>query len=153
MPKTAKLTYYRQMRVDGGIRTGIEIDGDTVASRFEETEGTIIDPALLWYVDVRCEGVAIPRDPSDAWRWLLDNASNFKQALRDAASDLVAGVDTGAWPALIPIKKLPAKVRGVIAFSSMKRISGHDLSHVLNSIATGWEHSIRELAPAKAVHA
>ena len=30
------LTFYRQARIDGGIRTGIELDEDTVFEYFEE---------------------------------------------------------------------------------------------------------------------
>ena len=49
------LTFYRQKRVDGGVRTGVELDGETVASLFEEGDPER-DPALLWFVDLRCEG-------------------------------------------------------------------------------------------------
>ena len=50
-----ELSFYRQKRQDGGIRTAVTVDGDTVLHRFQPGEGAS-DPALLWYVDLRCAG-------------------------------------------------------------------------------------------------
>jgi len=38
------ITFFRQARNDGGVRTGIEVEGQTVLSRFEGEEAD--DPAL-----------------------------------------------------------------------------------------------------------
>ena len=47
-----ELICFRQKRQDGGIRSGIQIDGTTHFHRFDEgTED--FDPSLLWYVDLR----------------------------------------------------------------------------------------------------
>ena len=66
------LTFYRQARIDGGIRTGIELDGDTVFEHFEEG-GPEPDPTLLWFVDLRCQGPGLPDDPRQARDWLIDH--------------------------------------------------------------------------------
>jgi len=59
------ITFYRQARRDGGIRTGIEIDQNTVLMRFDRGRKES-DPALLWCVDVRCSGARLPREPETA---------------------------------------------------------------------------------------
>ena len=60
-----KLVFYRQKRYDGAIRTGLELDDDPIAEHYEEGSGER-DPALLWFVDLRCKGPGIPGDPDDA---------------------------------------------------------------------------------------
>ena len=67
------LTFYRQARIDGGIRTGIELDEDAVFEHFEEG-GPELDPTLLWYVDLRCQGPGLPDEPRKAREWLIDHA-------------------------------------------------------------------------------
>lgn len=69
----AKLIFYRQKRYDNGIRTGLELDGDPIAERFEEGDKDR-DPALIWYVDLCCEGPGVPDDPDLAERWLVDHS-------------------------------------------------------------------------------
>jgi len=70
-----KLIFYRQKRYDQAIRTGVELDGETIAERYEEG-GSEPDPGLLWYVDLRCEGSAIPDGFDEAAHWLLDHSED-----------------------------------------------------------------------------
>ena len=41
--------------MDGGYRTGLEVDGETVYGLFEEGQ-TDDNPRLHWFVDLRCVG-------------------------------------------------------------------------------------------------
>ena len=63
-----ELTFFRQKRHDEGIRMGIELDGkSTLLVDFQpglpELEYDPMGSALLWYVDIRCRGKDLPRDP------------------------------------------------------------------------------------------
>ena len=62
-----KLTFYRQGRKDGGIRTGVEVNDESVLGRFEEGDKET-DSALDWYVDIRCSVSKLGNDPEDARR-------------------------------------------------------------------------------------
>ena len=77
-----KLTFYHQARFDGGRRTGISLDDDATSLHFFETGAAEedYDPRLLWYVDLRCEGNAIPGEPQAARDWFLDNEAYFVAA-------------------------------------------------------------------------
>jgi hypothetical protein len=148
------LTYYRQKRVDGGLRSGIELNGESVGSDFVEGAADR-DPGLLWYLDIRCRGRALPKTDGDAIQWFIDYADIIEDALKDASKKFIAGIDADAWPVQIPITALPKGVQGDIVCSSMRRVTGHDLASVLKFTATHWKRLIRQISTskAKAIHA
>src|SRR5947207_6480872 len=96
-----KLKFYRQRRVDGGTRTGIDVDNEEMWHRFEEPPEAEADPALVWYVDVRCHGPAVPAGREEARVWLLKNTPVIKRAFEQIADKLHAGYD-GRWPYMFP---------------------------------------------------
>ncbi|HVS69814.1 MAG TPA: hypothetical protein VHQ47_01005 [Phycisphaerae bacterium] len=147
-----KLVLYQQKRVDGGVRTGIELDDATIASRFDEGRGPP-EPALLWYVDIRCEGRRIPSDPSHAIAWLLKNADAFTTALDDGARKFNTGIDGNAWPLRLPVQGLPSGTHGEIACSSMRRVSGRELTRVLHTLSNSWDELIRSVETARVSNA
>jgi hypothetical protein len=92
------LTFYRQERLDGGVRTGVMLDGTTVLHRFDEPEEEF-DPTLAWSIDVRCRGDSIPKTIEPARAWLLDHEELIVSGLSGFADHLQAGSDpTGAFP-------------------------------------------------------
>jgi hypothetical protein len=78
----AQLLFYRQKRVDGGVRTGLDLDREEIAEHFEEGE-LERDPALLWYVDLRCDGPGVPADGEAALQWLIDYAPVIREGFSD----------------------------------------------------------------------
>src|SRR5438874_11167209 len=92
-----KLFFYRQTRQDGGVRTAIEVNEDTVFHRFEEGDEESA-PSLLWWVDLRCEGSGLPRDAEEARRWLLTHAGPLKDGFERLAEKLHAGLDFDIYP-------------------------------------------------------
>jgi hypothetical protein len=64
----AKITFYRQKRRDGGLHTGITINGWNAMEMDEGIDWDDADPVLLWYVDVQCEGKMLPDRPETARR-------------------------------------------------------------------------------------
>jgi len=142
------ITFYRQARRDGGIRTGIEIGGDTVLSRFEEGQ-TDADPAIVWYVDVRCESASLPKDARGAQELLVGLGVAVIRLLEDLANDIPAGIDPQAWP-IGKRKKLKSGITISVACSAVRRMEASRMSQTLRDIATHWRELIDELAEVEA---
>jgi hypothetical protein len=139
------LTFYRQARRDGGVRTGIDIDDDTVLVRFDPGREDS-DPALLWYVDVRCRAARLPRDADAAREWLLRQAKTVKRLLDGLADDVPAGADPDQWPLLKEARVNPG-VTITVACSAMRRAEAQHIADVLRETAAHWEEWVDELAP------
>jgi len=60
-----EIAFFINARQDGGLRTGIDVNGETIWHHFIPGPEDA-DPALLWWVDVTCKGiyraVPMPRD-------------------------------------------------------------------------------------------
>src|SRR5437867_2729663 len=97
-----RLNYYRQRRRDGGTRSGVAVD-DAVLLHSFEPGAEASDPALLWYVDIRCEGPRLPARPDPVRQWLLAQRVILAGGLRALAEELRAGVDVDVWPLQRPI--------------------------------------------------
>src|SRR3989442_641927 len=91
------IVFYRQARRDGGVRTGIEIDQNTVLARFDRGAGEE-DPAVEWYLDVRCRGPRLPREPQAAREWLISHERRITALLRSMAEEVPLGMDASDWP-------------------------------------------------------
>src|SRR5262249_4105359 len=149
MPKTP---FYRQYRRDHGVRTGVDIDGTTALHLFEPGEDDP-DPALLWFVDLRCEGAALPAGVEEARQWLLDNATVIRSGFETLAQEVGPGMDPDAWPLLWKIPGTARRVRMTIVCSAARRLEGRDIAKVLADVAEHWEERIRGLPPVGSVHA
>ena len=145
------VTFYHQERVDGGVRTGLEVDGYTLLEEFRGGPGER-DPALLWYVDVRCEGSVPPFQTADDVRqWLRGAAPGLRDALLLAATHLAAGVDVELapweWTAPNPVAGLPARV----VVSAQRRVAALDMAARLRRLAgQDWEALAGHMAPRSA---
>jgi len=145
----SKLTFYRQGRVDGGIRTGIELDDDSIFERFEEG-GPEPDPTLLWYVDLRCKGPGLPHEPMEAKRWLLDNEDVIRSGFSRCAADFEAGRDKDAYPLLWNnFSGAPEGVEITIACATNRRSWAISVPKLLADFAEHWSERINELVPAE----
>lgn len=135
--------FYRQARVDGGKRTGVEIDGETVLERFERGNKAE-DSALLWFVDIRCSGGNLPNETEAAREWLLEKAPIIQAGVRDVANELGAGIDFSA-----PIsRKIPNAGKGVtveICCSAIRRIHARDIAKALEEISSHWREFLKQL--------
>ncbi|MEY2429019.1 MAG: hypothetical protein QOJ40_1904 [Verrucomicrobiota bacterium] len=140
--RATTLNFYRQQRKDGGIRTGVEINGDTVFGRFERGNKHE-DSALLWYVDIRCAGKNLPTEPEAARQWLLDNSKIIQRAFDELADDLEAGIDLGTLTRTIAYA--PKGVQMTIACSAIRRLEAKAIAKVLRGISARWEELIRRL--------
>jgi hypothetical protein len=141
----SKLVFYRQKRYDGGIRTGVELNGETVSERFKEGVDER-DPTLLWYVDLRCEGDPLPDDPDLAVPWLLDHSTIIRDGFERFAKKLRVGVDTDLYSLISEdFVHVPKDVRLKIACSAINRINAREMGKILTEIAMHWEDHLAEL--------
>lgn len=137
-----KLNFYHQKRGDGGLRTGIEFNDERVLETFTLGDG-LQDSALLWFVDVRCQGENLPSEPEAIRSWILARGEMIRGALRELAGELSAGIDSD-WP----LKKdlgTQDGVRIAIYCSAIRRLSGREISSVLSALATTWSDAVRNL--------
>src|SRR5688500_7350298 len=137
-----QITLYRQVRRDGGTRTGIEVDEDTAFSRFEE--GAVErDAALVWYVDVRCTGSHLPQERGAARAWLLRHSDAIAALLRAAAEQVPAGYDPVEWPL-----QTSGTIDGAgvtVACSAVRRAEARQLAQILQNLAAHLRDHIESL--------
>lgn len=148
----AQISFYRQQRQDGGLRTALTVNGEHVFHQFEEGKSPS-DPALLWFVDVRCEGPRLPQDAEAARHWLLDHTEIVQRGLTSLAEKLRAGLDIDAWPLEWRIPSAPRGVRITIVCSAVKRITQQRISSILLEIRDHWQDILKRLSlPEPASH-
>jgi hypothetical protein len=137
------INFYRQARMDGGERTGVEIDGTTVLEQFQRG-GRVEDSALLWFVDVRCSGKHLPEEPEAARRWLLAKASVIQAGLLALAGELSAGIDFST-PISRDITGFGGGVSGKIVCSAVRRLSGLKIAKALEETGSLWPELLGQL--------
>ncbi len=145
----AKIVFYKQVRDDGGIHTGIEVNGVTCFDLFE-IEGEEYDPALIWYVEVYCEGEALPSDAPGARRWLLDQTTVIKAGLFELAAKLQVGLDHNAYPLHWSIPNAPDGISLKAVCDVARRRVGLDMAKLVTEVGTHWEEILRQLPEAHA---
>jgi hypothetical protein len=140
--KMKNLTFYHQKRRDGGIRTGVELDGERILEYFQPGSPQE-DSKLLWWIDVRCAQRTWPSDPEQIRDWLLENAQKIVKGLKDYAAELGAGIDVN-WPArhVVPGR---AGTKIEIFCSAMRRVAGREMQSELARLAGNWQTIIAQL--------
>lgn len=137
-----ELTFFRQARHDGGMRMGIELDGESLLlNHFEPgQEDDPLGSALLWFIDIRCRGGSMPRDAETARQWFLKHRDSLVEGLEEFAREVFAGTDDDA-PLTMP-KPLPplegeqaAGLTTEYVCSSIRRIKGPELSRAIQDVA------------------
>jgi hypothetical protein len=145
----AKLTFYRQGRADGAIRTGIELDDEMIFECYEKS-GSEVDPTLLWYMDLRCKGSAVPSEAQEARQWLLDHEDVIRAGFLRCAHDFEAGRDVDLCPLLwSEFSGIPDHVGMTIACATNRRIWALSVPKLLEDVAVHWRERIEQMAPAE----
>lgn len=142
----AHFTFYRQMRVDGGVRTGLETSSGVELETFEPGSDDD-DPALLWWVDLRGQGVGIPQEPDLLREWLTARGPEIRDALYQSAERLAAGVDHGSWPFQVGFPQLWPGVDLTVAGSALRRIDAMTIAETLRDLGCQWQSLLARLAP------
>jgi hypothetical protein len=137
-----KLAFYHQKRKDEGLRTGIDFNDERVLERFEPGE-LPRDSALVWFVDIRCTGEALPSQPEAIREWFLNRSALIQTALRQLANDCGAGIDND-WPLKQEIPTTDG-IAMAIYCSAIRRLSGREIASVLTELEANWPVLLREL--------
>jgi hypothetical protein len=140
-----KLTFYRQKRVDGGVRTGGEWLGSSLLQRFER--GDDDDSSLLWYVDLRFSGPRLPKEPDGVRDWLIEQEPWILDAMGHAARDLDVGIDADVLPYKRLCGEAPAGISLELAASAQRRVPGHQVGKTVRQIGRRWRRMIESLEP------
>jgi len=143
----ATLTFYRQARADGGLRTGIEVDGETLLEDYLPGSREH-DPALLWYVDLRCEGDRLPAEPEAVRAWFLENSQMIQRGFAACADELKVGIDSfdqDFRPYERRIGQTPDGTVLRVVISAIRRIDARKIAVELRRIGAEWERSLRAL--------
>ena len=142
----SSVTLFKNVRIDGGIRTGIEVDGELLLHDFEKGADAD-DPALEWFVDIAFDGPGVPTlaTPEMARNWIADKSPIIAQALRNLAEKLSVGVDRSIVPfsteTPIPAENMVLAIRG----SAMQKVRDVEIADKLLSFADGLQSEIRRL--------
>ena len=140
------LTFFRQEREDGGVRTGIMLGMSTIFERFE-IDGEEFDPSLIWSVDLRCQGPSLPRDSNVAREWLLSHETLIRDGFRRYADQLQAGVDQTGISLLewSNFQNPPPGVAMKIVCGTQRRIDALNLARQIEFVGDHWVELIRGL--------
>jgi hypothetical protein len=140
------LTFFRQEREDGGVRTGIMLGMATVFERFE-IDGEEFDPSLIWSVDLRCSGSGLPRAANEAREWLLAHETVVRDGFLRYADQLHAGVDPTGISLLewSDFQDLPPDISMKIVCGAQRRIDALYLASRVEFVGEHWVELIRGL--------
>ena len=142
----ARISFYRQARRDGGIRTGIEIERHTVLGQFEEGTDEP-DPVLTWFLNIECEGEALPTNPEAARQWFVAHAKELRGELESMAELLAVGLDVDSWPfRQKTFKRIEDEDVSIeITCSAIRRLEAQQIATQVRDVAERWEDLIRNL--------
>jgi hypothetical protein len=138
------LGLYHDVRVDGGRRTGLEINGSCELELFEE-ESRDFDPAILWYVDLACEGESLPRDPGYARQWFLDNEKPLAEILLSVADEIDIGFDVEVRPFRRTFEGGPGGTRVSVSASAIHRLQAREVAAELRELTRNWRSLVERL--------
>jgi len=137
------IVFFRQARVDCGIHTGIDVNG--TGWEYYEPGSDERDPALVWYVDLRAQGVDLPDSPEDARQWLLENEPLVIATYRQLAERLEVGIDPDMWPLQVENAQTPAGVSITAVCYCMSRISARQMRQTVQEIGEHWREYLDRL--------
>lgn len=140
------ITFYQQKRFDGGVRTGVDIDGVSAFHRFE-AGGDDVDNALLWYLDVRCKGDELPLDSHGAIDWLRSNTATIQRLLESAVRDLEVGMDRELRPFRRTEEVGPPLATIGVYISCVQRMEAGEIAGEVQRIRDQWESILNSLEP------
>ena len=144
------ITFYRQFRRDSGIRTGVEVDGESILMQFDpgEVEKDEPDPRLVWYVDVSFRGGGLPREAGEVRRWLLRHEGGITRTVRALAKSVPQGIDPSDWP--LRKEARIGSVKIAVTCSVVRRLEAQRISEILLDVADQWSARLTALPELQA---
>ena len=118
------VTFYHQVRADGGRRTGMEVDQSRGIEEFVPCDDPdASDPTLRWYVDVTWDVPEPPATQEEARAWYAAHLPDVRGVLESAAGELAAGFDSAG---MMPwVRRLPTALgEARVAVAAQRRYDG-----------------------------
>jgi hypothetical protein len=144
----SNLVFFRQGRVDGGIRTGIDAF-DTPLLESVENEAPYDEsmPVLSWAIEVRCKGKGLPRTAEEARDWFSKHQGVIRSGLASLAEELRVGLDRDLycykWN---EFASQPKDVQLTLACSAHRRTDGMSLARHVRAFADHYEAFLNRLS-------
>lgn len=135
MDETTEMTFYHNVRLDGGRRTGVTVGGFRGLELFRPGPGDADppDPRLAWSVTVTVPENRIVATQEDAAEWLEQNCPAIRAALQGAAERVPAGVDFDWHPWQTRVTVLGREV--AVTLSAMRVHDHRELGRNLHALA------------------
>ena len=145
------VTFYHQVRADGGRRTGVAINGSAgVEYFFDPAVEDDFDPALRWYVDLTWELLDPPRTQRATRAWYATKLLEIRQILAEVAHSLEAGIDGGLqpWVSTVPTPGGPVRV----AVAAQRRVDGATVAQGIRAALEGDVDALSKAGELACVH-
>lgn len=137
-----RVTFYHQVRTDGGRRTGLSINDSRGIENFVDCpDPEEFDPALRWYIDVSWEVPEPPRTQREARVWYAQHLAELRGVLEAVAETLRAGIDGDLVPWVLDLPGPTGNVR--VTMSAQRRYDG---AHVAQGIRAALASDVDGLA-------
>lgn len=130
-----EMRMFYQERADGGRRSGLYADGESVLATFVPGSDEP-DPRLLWSVDLVWQVESPPRTDDEAIDWVGDHAEDARAAIAQTAEQVRAGIDPDFYPWQQECPTPGGSVRVIV--SAMRRLAGLEVGARLRRLAAEW---------------
>ena len=139
-PRMSRATYFVQQCADGGRRSGLVSNRETVWYEFDPV---FENPVLIFGIDLTAEGESVPHAPEALKEWFVDAADHYRRLLIGAADRLADGGEAEEWPVVERLDRDGTEV-GVNAHATYG-FGAHDLALEMTSLAGQLEARLRAL--------
>lgn len=142
-----KVVFFWNDRMDGGVHFGLVANDVLLFDELKDGSGES-DPALNWFVDIKCESKSLPKGAAEIRNWILNLAPQINQALDALASKLEVGTDGDISPFSIKTKVSahPASVHIEVKGSALRTIRETQIAGHIMKVKKSWERELRRLS-------
>lgn len=146
-----EITFYRQKRRDGSVRSGLELDGETQLGLIQgvtnESEDDDFSMVLDWFLDltIQVPDVIEHSDPQKARLELLKLQTAIQDGLDRLVQAMGAGLDHEIPFRWSDFNLLPEGYHATFLCRAANRTMGRELSQEVQQFALRWKNDLAEL--------
>ncbi len=147
------ITFFKNVRKDGGMHIGLEADGVLLFDDLQEGPSEP-DPALDWYLDIQCESKKIPESSENIRNWLLGLSPGINGALDELVKKLEIGADGGIHPfqQKTQIRSTSSDpINLEIKGSAIRSIRAPDIANYIREFRDSWQKELVGLPLAESL--
>jgi hypothetical protein len=136
------VSLYHNDRVDGGKRTGLEINGQRAFEQYVPG-GEERDPAIRWYLDVDLPAAKTPMNRRESALWLRTHHRQIEEVVTQAKKELGAGYDADGLPWLFNWESPEGVIQ--LKVSAQRRYSAQNIAHYLDEfLRKDWKSFLKQ---------